>query len=190
MPRAPATTSTIDPLASGYELPETASAGLRERYLRLAALRAYRTLAARVKIEAEYELNIPPESPWLSIVERRINGSITPVEYEDKASADTVNEKVGQAALSFFRGAADVLPSEPFLYASLQGNLVAEFSSSKGTMTAVISPEETVVFTAVVGDKKGPVAIRIRKGTNRLREDVREVTRLLVQSHGQMDPNR
>ena len=76
-----------------------------------------------------------PAVAWLSEVERRIRDSIVPIEYSDLTSTEYLNEAAGSAALSFFQNNADLLPAEPHIYGTHDGDLVAEFETAIGRLT-------------------------------------------------------
>ena len=52
--------------------------------------------------------------------------------------------------MRLFEAASDVLPGEPYIYSSVDGDLVAEFKDSYGRLTTIIGPTFTIGF-AVVG---------------------------------------
>jgi hypothetical protein len=127
---------------------------------------------------------LTPEAPWLAAVERRIKDSIAVSETTDEDGTTTISEEVAGAALRFFQSSADVLPSEPFLYASLRGSLVAEFTSANGSITAVISPDDTKLMAAQNRHPNDTQEITLRRGSNRVREDLRSIISFLARSHG------
>jgi hypothetical protein len=182
------TVRLLDELIQLYDVPRGKEAARQARYLHLAAQQLVRNALGsptiRLTIPSFY---IDPRATWLGDVERRIHSSITPEEYEgEDASPDTISEEVGNAAIKFFQASADVLPSEPFLYASRGGDLVAEFSAPLGTLTTVISPTATTVFAS--GPKgEGYTARTLMRGSNRLREEVQEAVEGLM--HGEVVPS-
>jgi hypothetical protein len=158
-------------------------------------------LSNGVNLDPPYELNIPPVAAWLPSVERRIEDSIIPKEFENiqlgqvdfKATiepAEWLREDVGRSAVRFFQSAADILPSEPFIYASQSGALVAEFQTPAGALTTVISLNNIILFAAKTDEPSAPIQVTLNRGTNRLREELREVVRTIAVSHGQMGSTR
>jgi hypothetical protein len=149
------------------------------------------SIASVVRLEAPYTLNISPSTSWLASVERRIENSTIPNEYKARTSStEWLSEEVGQAAIRFFQNAADLLPGEPFIYGSRGGALVAEFEADNGVLTTVISPDATILFAVKTDEPDAPVEKTLRRGSNRLREEVKEIARLLSDSHGHMGPTR
>jgi hypothetical protein len=127
---------------------------------------------------------------WLSIVEARIRESIRPEENEtidkDEDSTEWLRSDAARAAIAFFRNTADLLPTEPHLYATKSGDLVAEFETPVCNMTSVVSDSNTILFGASTSDPHKPVHVVIRRGSNRLREELKTFTReLQLVSNGQ-----
>lgn len=154
-----------------------------------------------VTLDPPYELNIPPVTAWLPSVERRIEYSIIPKEFENVRSgqvdfktaiepAEWLREDVGNSAVRFFQSAADLLPSEPFIYASQSGALVAEFQTPAGALTTVISLNNIILFAVKTDEPSAPIQVTSNRGTNRLREELREVVRTITGSHGKMGSTR
>src|SRR5260370_18624549 len=76
---------------------------------------------------------------WLDTVKRRIKHSIMPKDQEIENVGQWLTEEIANAASTFFEEASDLLPSEPFIYASRQGDLVAEFTPKFGSLTTIYS---------------------------------------------------
>ena len=187
MPSRTSTGATVRVSDSSYFLPDSVRADFQNRYIQFAARRAFRdSTSLSVKVDAPYPLNISPVTPWLPSVERRIGDSIIPSEYESLVSGEWLHEEVGLAAIRFFQNTADLLPGEPFIYASQTGALVAEFGATRGALTTVISPESVILFGVNVDNPATPIGITVKRGSNRLREDVKEVVQTLAGAHGQM----
>lgn len=146
-----AATASVQYLIPDILLTESGSsqrrADVRERYLRLVSRWPQPELLSATKLEAP--LRVPPLSPWLNRVERRIENSIASQEWEKGEPGRWLNENVAAAALRFFRNTADLLPAEPFIYASREGDLVAEFSGAHGTLTTIVSPQFIILFSTV-----------------------------------------
>jgi hypothetical protein len=165
-----------------FSLKESDQAELQNRYAQ--ALQHAMTLAA-IRLEPLYKPNIAPVAAWLPAVERRIRDSIKPHGYENLGSTEWLGEDVGQAAIRFFQNAADILPGEPFIYASHTGALVAEFKNPRGALTTLISPDSVILF-AVKADEPGtPVHMSLKRSNTRLRDDIKQVVQTVSGSHGQ-----
>lgn len=166
-----------------YAFPSELPPMVPEKFIRLAARRE----SHRARLPMDLDLAVFTPAPWLSAVEERIRNSIVPVEYGEVDSPEYLNEDAGSAALSFFRNNADLLPVEPHLYGTHGGDLVAEFETALGRLTAVIAPTETVLYAVVARGR--PVAKTIKRGSNRLREELKAVTQLFApRAHGEMEP--
>jgi hypothetical protein len=85
--------------------------------------------SAEVWIEP-YTLTAP--NGCLPIVETRIRGSVLPDEYGREPSTEWLSEGAANAAIAFFRNGADLLPTEPHIYGTKSGDLVAEFETANG----------------------------------------------------------
>jgi hypothetical protein len=201
MPTRAPTATTIGVIDGGYstgsadtvyQVPQSEQVAIQNRYVQFAARRAFGNWvdAAALKLDPTYVLNIAPVAPWLASVERRINDSIIPKEYERKDSTEWLREEVGNAATLFFQNAADVLPGEPFLYASKTGALVAEFAAPNGTLTAVISSSAITLFAVRADRRDLPVEVTVRRGSIGLRKDLKPVLQSLAGSHGPMGTAR
>ena len=139
---------------------------------------------------SEYTPMLAAANAWLSVVEARIRASIRPNEQEDEETTEWLNRHAADAAITFFRNVADLLPAEPHIAATRSGDLVAEFEASNCNMTSVVSDHETVLF-AICKHDQSPIHTTIRRGSNRLREEVRTFTDLLgVKSHGNVGTTR
>lgn len=97
-------------------------------------------------------VGISYDAAWLSTVEQRIRASIAPEGYPEEGSGAWLQASVGSAAVDFFRSTSAALPSEPYIYASRVGDLVAEFIGPRGKMTCIVAPKVVYVF-AVAGDE-------------------------------------
>ena len=153
------------------------------------AMASGNTVPTAVGVESP-DLHLAATTPWLASVERRIQDSTMPNEYGEWSTPEWISEDVGRAAISFFQNSADVLPGEPFLYASLSGDLVAEFETAKGSMTTIISPEDTILFATPADYLQSPIEVTLKRGTNRLREEVRAFSQLIAPAHGPMGTRR
>lgn len=139
---------------------------------------------------AEYTPMLAVANAWLAVVEARIRASIKPDGQDDEESTEWLSCYAADAAISFFRNAADLLPIEPHIAATRGGDLVAEFEVPNCSMTSVVSDHETVLFGVCEHDRS-PIHTTIRRGSNRLREEVRSFTdQLGVKSHGNVATTR
>jgi len=56
---------------------------------------------------------------------------------------------VAGQALAFFQATSDVLPSEPYIYTSIEGDLVAEFRTPRGSMTSIVGKSSVINFAVI-----------------------------------------
>lgn len=148
------TNSTLKVGPGSYFMPSGEEVEYRNRYIRFATRKAYQSApnqSAEIRLPEMMQISAPI-AEWLPVVERRIQNSILPDEYGPPQSSEWLSESVGQAALNFFRNVSDLLPSEPYIYSSLRGDLVAEFAASRGTMTAVVSSGVISIFANIDGE--------------------------------------
>jgi hypothetical protein len=139
-----------------------------------------------VRIE-DYKPYLTAPNNWLTMVESRIRDSIKPDEYEIENSAEWLTADAAHAAIAFFRSGAEVLPTEPHIYATNNGDLVAEFETPYGTMTSVVSDEKTILFAVLASDPHEPIQKVIRRGSNAFKEELRSVTKQLSGRHGKVE---
>lgn len=92
----------------------------------------------------------PIPAEWLPIIERRIRDSLLPYGIEYVNDGRWLNLNVGRRAMRLFEVTSDVLPSEPYIYSSANGDLVAEFKDSYGSLTTIIGSTFIIAF-AVIG---------------------------------------
>jgi hypothetical protein len=89
------------------------------------------------------------------------------------------------------RATSDLLPNEPHIYSSTQGDLVAEFKGIHGTLTSIVSPRFLILFASVNGV---PVQETLRFGettTAAIRRAVHNLTeKLRTGKHGPVDSSR
>jgi hypothetical protein len=91
------------------------------------------------------------EPTWANAVQTRISKSIAP-QGAEPLDRRWLSVNVANVATQFFQVTADVLPGEPYIYSSNEGDLVAEFSGTHGTMTNIISPTFIFVFAVIDGE--------------------------------------
>lgn len=138
-----------------------------------------------ITLGPRYEPWFPSFSTWLSAVEKRINAATLPDGYAILESTQWISQEVSTAAIRFFQHTADVLPSEPFIYGSKKGALVAEFAAEGGALTTVIAPNRTALFAVKNGSPDEPIEVIVERGSNRLREEVKEIAQALSGTHGE-----
>jgi hypothetical protein len=155
---------------------------------RLVAVASEKSPSIDVRINA-YIPRLATANGWLAIVEERIRASIRPDEEDGGESTEWLNRYAADAAINFFRNVADLLPAEPHIAATRSGDLVAEFETATCSLTSVVSDRETILF-GVRKAERSPVHAVIRRGSNRLREEVKTFTRALNSvSNGNLDPS-
>jgi hypothetical protein len=139
-----------------------------------------------VRLDPAYVPYFLAVTPWLTAVEQRICNATLPEGYATLEKTEWVSQEVGAAAIRFFQNAADILPGEPFIYASRAGALVAEFAAANGALTTIISPDYTTLFAVKKDQPEDPVQINVKQGSNRLREDLKNISQAITVSHGKM----
>lgn len=157
-----------------------------EKILEVAAAQRTELDANRVWIDT-YAPQLPFPNAWLAAVEARIRESILPEGHDDDDLGEWLTPPAAMAALSFFEAGADVLPSEPHIYGTPDGDLVAEFASPEGRMTSVVSRDDTTLFAVRSDNPSKPIQAVIRRGSNRYREELRSFTKsLMAGNHGEV----
>jgi hypothetical protein len=119
-----------------------------------------------------------PMSQWLPTVQERIRRSLVPSGLTEN-DGRWLRQDIGTAASSFFEITSDVLPCEPHLSSSRDGDLVVEFDALHGTMTNIITERFVVLFAVVDGL---PIERRLMFGADSptsMRREVRHLTDLL-----------
>ncbi len=127
----------------------------------------------------------PITATWFNIVERRIRQSVLPVDQRAENDGRWLTQDIADSASAFFKTTSDVLPAEPFIYSSRNGDLVAEFSAPHGTLTNIVSQTSVVAFAVVDGV---PIEMRLElacRSRDRLRQELRQLTKMLCMGrHG------
>jgi len=129
--------------------------------------------------EAEIRAPLPNIPDWLDAVRHRIRDSIVPKGREADNNGQWLTEEIAGAACTFFEASSDLLPSEPFIYSSRQGDLVAEFASTAGSLTAIVSSKSVLLYAVVNGRPEHREVELLSEGSVRLRRDLDELTELL-----------
>jgi hypothetical protein len=89
---------------------------------------------------------------WIGTIERRIQQSVPDPTILNVNDEGWLDSDIATYALCFFDTTSDVLPtSEPYLYTTLNGDLVAEFAGRHGKLTNVISKGAVNSFAIVNG---------------------------------------
>jgi hypothetical protein len=87
-----------------------------------------------------------PAARWLDVVLRRLAVSIGVA--GEPADGTWLERNIVEKASNVFRITSDLLPSEPHLSSSRQGSLVAEFPSSHGSLSMVVSASSVLLYAA------------------------------------------
>lgn len=160
------------------------------RLLNKAAKLAQKALKDEVRIES-YTPYLNSPSSWLAQVESRIRDSVVPQSGEEQPSCEWLAQDAAYAAIAFFRQGADLLPTEPHIYGTESGDLVAEFETSHATITSIVSDTKTILFGYLLAAPEEPFQAVIAKGSNHYREDLKSFTKKLSsRSHGKMESTK
>src|SRR5579872_4533511 len=76
---------------------------------------------------------------WVDSIVQVIRNSVIPGDRVHENDGRWITQAIADAAIDFFQNTADLLPGEPIVYRSQQGDLVAEFACRRGTLTSIIS---------------------------------------------------
>lgn len=129
---------------------------IRNRYLPVGDTRfSYAFGASWARPEEQIRQVEPLYASWLPVVQGRIVASTAEDASEVQAieSGQLLKQEIVNAALHFFEKASDVLPGEPYIYASKTGDLVAEFEAPHGTMTTIVSESFALAFAVIAGEQ-------------------------------------
>jgi len=120
---------------------------------------------------------------WVDDVQQSIRASIARSSANVVGDGRWLSQDVANAAGDFISVTADLLPSEPYIYSSHKGDFVAEFRTTHGKLTSVVSPGFVLLFAVVGG---APIERRIMDACA-VREEVRQIVELIVSdSHGEV----
>ena len=129
---------------------------------------------------------------WYGVVQRRLKNSIMPFGMNEENDGSWLSYEIASRAQTFFEMFSSALPSEPYIYSSNAGDLVAEFSlKDKGSLTAVISNDIVTLFADVGGDT--PIHQKIDawiENTDKVQDDLKIITTASAQHHGNMARRR
>jgi hypothetical protein len=127
------------------------------------------------------------DAEWLGVVEQRILSSLAAEGYSLESDVAWLQPDVGQAAVDFFRQTSATLPGEPYIYSAQGGELVAEFSTSDGRLTCIISPTFVLLFAAAKGETMEKRFFPKEQGMDIVRNGVTDVAKFLgTGSHGKV----
>ena len=116
---------------------------------------------------------------WLADVLGRIDNSVFQLADSYESACEWLDEEVAYSARRFFENSCDLLPTEPHLYGTENGELVAEFETDTIRMTSVFAPHNTVLFGYRCDSSELPRHIEIQTGSNRARDEVRDFSEAL-----------
>jgi hypothetical protein len=127
----------------------------------------------------------PVSAKWLGAVQKRITDSIAIAGASPSVEGSYLDQTIAHSANSVFEMTSDILPSEPFIYRSKGGDLVAEFQADYGKLTAIISQSYVIAF-ASVGEVAVEKHINLEEANFRtLRTELQKITKALCT--GRMD---
>lgn len=121
----------------------------------------------------------PAVANWLADVESLIRNSIAPSRHSDLITREWLDRDAALAAIVFFRDSCDLLPSEPFVYGTAEGEMVAEFETADLRVTTVVSLDNTILFGYRRDRDDFPTQCIIRHGSNSRRDEVKAFTKAL-----------
>lgn len=136
-----------------------------------------------------YDHLLTPRVRWLGAVEWRLSAAMAQ-NTDDLINnpGEYISKSVSDYALKFFRETADLLPTEPHLYATPPGDLVAEFETEQILLTLVISEKHIIAFGSTLKDRSEPKYITLEHGSARLRSQIKMFLNGLTSgTHGKMD---
>jgi hypothetical protein len=141
---------------------------------------------AEVRI-LEYTPDLPFPNSWLPVVESRIRASVMPADSDGLPFGEWLTEDAARAAIAFLRAGQDVLPTEPHIYGTEDGDFVAEFELPEGRMTSIVSDDETTLFAVHSDCRAAPLHDVIHRGSNQYRDQLASFTKnFRAGTHGQM----
>ena len=133
----------------------------------------------------DFVTEFPQHVNWLADVEMRIQNSIHPFDPNMAETGEWLPRDTAFAALQFFRDGCDLMPGEPHLYGTSEGELVAEFESGSVRMTSVVSDDGATLFGYRRDNDEMPHQLTIRRGSNQGRFEIKSFTQALgVDPHG------
>ncbi len=152
---------------------------------------AAHTPSTQVVLGAPVAYPRPQTASWLGAVQRRLNGSIGVRDGEALRDGTALSMEVVSRANSFLEATSDLLPAEPYIYGSGNGDLVAEFNVPNGQMTLIISTDFAIAYAAVGGHGVQRTMTLKAGTTDTWRSALSAVTDTLqVRQHGAVDTGR
>ena len=152
-----------------------------ERYMHFARLEGQ---LSDIKFEAFIRIPGPRKPEWLGSTLKAIRSSVSAIAGgKNLDDGRWLSQNVANSASDFFENTADLFPHKPFIYSSIEGDLVAEFKTDHGTLTSIVSPLFVLLFAVV----NGVPSERRVSGTRGLREEVRRfIEPLTAGTHGDL----
>lgn len=151
MTNTTAQSSSVASVSDNWSRRDDARLTLRtDKYVQL----YYRQYKRRLKVKSQITYEAPIVPPvWYKDVESRINKSVSSNagQTSDAHGFVTIETDVAKAANAFFRYCGNYLPSEPYIYPSNRGDLIAEFADKRGPLTIIISPRSIIIFAVADG---------------------------------------
>jgi len=85
---------------------------------------------------------------WLPDIEKQINDSVSLSDssVNNENDGSEISEAISQAAIGFFQTTSDLFDSEPYIYSSKRGDLVAEFRIPNANITSIIGQSFILLF--------------------------------------------
>ncbi|HEY1801648.1 MAG TPA: hypothetical protein VGG46_12005 [Terriglobales bacterium] len=121
----------------------------------------------------------PITPKWLPTIQHRILSSVNPPDIEYVNDGRWLTSEIATQALNFFAATSDLLPGEPYLYTSIDGDLVAEFKGKRGTLTNVVGKISVLAFASVDG-KIHNASLKIAESdVDKVRAGLRQLTERL-----------
>lgn len=133
---------------------------------------------------------IPVRAAWLPTIERRIADSIASPEVDEiPDDGRWIDSNVAAQAFGFFDATSDVLPSsEPYIYTSTHGDLVAEFEATHGKITTIVGKTSVVSFAATDATMHRTTLELPVSNIREVRKQLKELTDRVSGENGTVDP--
>jgi len=132
----------------------------------------------------------PRPAPWLASIVEQLRGSIEPAGVNASSEEGMwLMPPVADAAIAFFQSASDIFPSEPYIYSSGKGDVVAEFDFPNAVkLTAILGESFAMAFAMIDG-----APVKAQASTERGFDEARKhignlVMRISPPYHGSLGP--
>jgi hypothetical protein len=136
--------------------------------------------------EKSSTLEYPIAAPWLADVQRRLSNSIGLA--SAPPSGQWLDRNIVSTANTFFQATSDLLPVEPYLYSSKDGELIAEFKGAEFPLTLVVSHGSAVAISLIQGRPLNFAITVNAAAPNALRSELKKITaKLRAQHHGTVE---